>query len=148
MYALTETGGFAADAEVTGLATPLVDGLGRPDLVRDRACVDRRRLARRGRRPAARGHRASERTLPDWRATPAEERDAILRRWAGLMPRREGDLARAMALQQDKSLAELRGEIDYTASFLHRFREEAKRLWGKTIPSHLSGSPLTVVPAV
>jgi hypothetical protein len=47
MYALTETGGFAADAEVTGLATPLVDGLGRPDLVRDRACV--------GRRPAAIG---------------------------------------------------------------------------------------------
>ena len=99
-------------------------------------------------RATARGHRASERTLPDWRATPAEERDAILRRWAGLMPRREGDLARAMALQQDKSLAESRGEIDYTASFPHRFREEAKHLWGKTIPSHLSGSPLTVVPAV
>lgn len=55
MYALTKTGGFAADAEVTSMATPLVDGLGRPDLVRDRACVDRRRLARRGRRPAAIG---------------------------------------------------------------------------------------------
>jgi hypothetical protein len=57
MYALTETGGFAADAEVTGLATPLVDGLGRPDLVRDRACVGRRRLADAddGRRPAAIG---------------------------------------------------------------------------------------------
>jgi aspartate-semialdehyde dehydrogenase len=80
-------------------------------------------------------------------AADAEERDAILRRWAGPMPR-EGDLARAMALQQDKPLAESRGEIDYTASFSHRFREEAKHLWGKTIPSHLSGSPLTVVPAV
>lgn len=58
MYALTETGGFAADGEVTGLATPLVDGLGRPDLVRGTAPVSAGgawRDAGDGRRPAAIG---------------------------------------------------------------------------------------------
>jgi len=55
------------------------------------------------------------------------------------------DLARVMALEQSKPLAEARGEIDYAARFLDWFGEEAKRASGDTIPSHLPGSALMVV---
>jgi succinate-semialdehyde dehydrogenase / glutarate-semialdehyde dehydrogenase len=167
MYDLIETGGLAAKAEVTGLATPLADGFERPDLLRDRAYVggawcdagDGRRLAvtdpaagsllgtvpDMGEREALRAVEAAAGAFPAWRATPARERGAILRRWAGLMLRHKEDLARIMTLEQGKPLAESRGEIDYAASFLDWFGEEAKRLYGETIPSHLPGSALMVV---
>jgi acyl-CoA reductase-like NAD-dependent aldehyde dehydrogenase len=79
------------------------------------------------------------------RATPAKERDAILRRWAELMLGHKKDLARIMSREQSKPPAEAHGEIDYGASFLDWFGEEAKRLYDETIPSHLPGSALMVV---
>src|SRR3954470_21233846 len=113
MYDLIEAGGLPAGAGVTGLATPLADGLERPDLLRDRAYVggawcdagDGRRLAVTdpadgsligtvpdiGGREALRAVEAAARAFPAWRATPAGERGAILRRWAGLMLRHEED---------------------------------------------------------
>ena len=94
MYDPIETGGAG------GLATPRVDGLERPDLLRDRAFVggawcdagDGRRLAvadpadgaligtvpDMGEREAGRGVEAAARAFPAWRATPAGERGAVL----------------------------------------------------------------------
>lgn len=81
---------------------------------------------------------------PAWRARLAKDRAAILRRWADLMAENREELARLMTLEQGKPVAESRGEIDYAASFLEWFGEEAKRMYGETIPSHLPGSKMIV----
>lgn len=79
-----------------------------------------------------------------WRRLLAKERAAILRRWSDLMLAHREDLAVLMTLEQGKPIDESRGEIDYAASFLEWFGEEAKRLYGDTIPSHLPGSRMSV----
>ncbi len=79
---------------------------------------------------------AAERALPAWRARPAKERSLILRRWFDLIMVHQEDLARLMTLEQGKPLAEARGEIAYAASFIEWFAEEAKRVYGETIPGH------------
>ncbi len=89
---------------------------------------------------------AAERALPAWRARPAKERAAILRRWADLMLEHREDLALLMTLEQGKPLSEARGEIAYAASFLEWFGEEAKRAYGETVPSPWPGARIVVVP--
>jgi succinate-semialdehyde dehydrogenase / glutarate-semialdehyde dehydrogenase len=54
------------------------------------------------------------------------------------------DLARIMTAEQGKPIAESRGEIAYAASFIEWFGEEAKRIYGDTIPAHLAGRRLVV----
>jgi len=72
----------------------------------------------------------------DWRAGAAKERAAILRRWFELIMAAQEDLAVLMTAEQGKPLAEARGEVAYGASFVEWFAEEAKRVYGDTIPSH------------
>lgn len=79
---------------------------------------------------------AASGAFPAWAATLAEERGAVLRRWAALMLDNQADLARLMTLEQGKPLAESAGEIAYAASFLTWFAEEARRAYGQTIPTH------------
>ena len=78
---------------------------------------------------------AAERALPTWRARPAKERAHVLRRWADLMLEHVDDLALLLTLEQGKPLAEARTEIEYAASFFEWFGEEAKRVYGDTIPA-------------
>jgi len=78
---------------------------------------------------------AAERALPEWRGRPAKERAQILRRLADLMLDNLGDLAALMVTEQGKPLAEARVEVGYAASFYEWFGEEAKRVYGDTIPS-------------
>jgi succinate-semialdehyde dehydrogenase/glutarate-semialdehyde dehydrogenase len=78
---------------------------------------------------------AAERALPDWRSRPARERALVLRRWADLMREHVEDLALLLTLEQGKPLAESRTEIEYAASFYEWFGEEAKRVYGDTIPA-------------
>ncbi len=78
---------------------------------------------------------AAERALPDWKSRPAKERALILRRLADLMLENEDDLARLMVTEQGKPLAEAKVEVAYAASFFEWFGEEAKRVYGDTIPS-------------
>lgn len=70
-----------------------------------------------------------------WGAKPAKERAAIMRKWYNLMLENQEDLAQIMTAEQGKPLAESRGEIVYGASFIEFFAEEAKRIYGETIPS-------------
>ena len=70
-----------------------------------------------------------------WGAKPAKERATILRKWFNLMMENQEDLAQIMTAEQGKPLAESRGEIAYGASFVEFFAEEAKRIYGETIPS-------------
>ena len=72
---------------------------------------------------------------PAWRERSAKERAAVLMRWYALVQQHAEDLARIMTAEQGKPLAEARGEIAYGASFLEWFAEEAKRVYGETIPA-------------
>ena len=77
---------------------------------------------------------AAEAALPAWRARTAKDRSTIVRRWFELMLACKEDLARLMTREQGKPLSESRGEVGYAAGFLEWFSEEAKRVYGDTIP--------------
>jgi succinate-semialdehyde dehydrogenase / glutarate-semialdehyde dehydrogenase len=78
---------------------------------------------------------AAGRAFAGWRARSADDRARVLRRWYELMMTHQEDLARLMTSEQGKPLAESRGEIGYAASFIEWFAEEARRIYGDTIPS-------------
>ena len=78
---------------------------------------------------------AAERAFVLWRATTAEHRARILRKWFDLMMENQDDLALIMTSEQGKPLAEAKGEIAYAAAYVEWFAEEAKRVYGDMIPS-------------
>jgi len=78
---------------------------------------------------------AAERAQKPWAALTAKQRGALLRKWFDLIVAARDDLALIMTSEQGKPLAEARGEIDYAASFIEFYAEEAKRVYGETIPS-------------
>jgi len=80
---------------------------------------------------------AADAAWPAWRSKTAKERSAILRRWFNLMLENKDDLAAIMTAEQGKPLAESAGEVMYGASFIEWFAEEAKRVYGDVIPTHL-----------
>lgn len=88
---------------------------------------------------------AASTALPAWRARTAKERAAILRRWFELIMANQEDLAVIMTAEQGKPLAESRGEIAYAASFIEWFSEEAKRIYGDTIPGHTADKRIVVI---
>ncbi|NRO96279.1 succinate-semialdehyde dehydrogenase [Paraburkholderia sp. NMBU_R16] len=88
---------------------------------------------------------AANAAWPAWRAQPAKARAAILRKWYQSMIDNADDLARIMTAEQGKPLAEAKGEIQYAASFLEWFGEEAKRVYGDTIPSPTNDKRIVVV---
>ncbi|MEX0297738.1 MAG: NAD-dependent succinate-semialdehyde dehydrogenase [Kordiimonas sp.] len=77
---------------------------------------------------------AAETALPKWKQTNAKERAKILRKWFNLVMENQEDLAQLITAEQGKPLAESRGEIAYGASYIEWFAEEAKRIYGDTIP--------------
>jgi succinate-semialdehyde dehydrogenase / glutarate-semialdehyde dehydrogenase len=79
---------------------------------------------------------AADRALPAWRKQTAKERAVVLRKWFDLMMQHQDDLARLMTVEQGKPLAESKGEVAYAAAFLEWFGEEAKRVYGDSIPGH------------
>ena len=94
---------------------------------------------------ARRAIEAANRAFPAWRARTAKERAGVLRRWFDLMMANQEDLARLMTLEQGKPLAESKGETAYAASFLEWFGEEAKRIYGDTIPQHQPDKRIVVL---
>jgi succinate-semialdehyde dehydrogenase/glutarate-semialdehyde dehydrogenase len=88
---------------------------------------------------------AASRAFPAWRRKTAKERAAVMRRWFDLMLANQDDLARLMTTEQGKPLAESKGEVAYAASFLEWFGEEAKRVYGDTIPQQQPDKRLLVV---
>lgn len=80
-----------------------------------------------------------------WRKKTAKERSVILRRWYELMEENKDDLALILTLEQGKPLAEAKGEIQYGASYLEWFAEEAKRVYGDTIPGHAADKRISVI---
>jgi succinate-semialdehyde dehydrogenase/glutarate-semialdehyde dehydrogenase len=86
----------------------------------------------------------AERALPAWRKRLARDRARILRRLADLMLENQEELARLLTTEQGKPIAESRIEIAYAASFYEWFGEEAKRVYGDTIPTYASDRRIVV----
>ncbi|MBC8050474.1 MAG: NAD-dependent succinate-semialdehyde dehydrogenase [Chitinophagales bacterium] len=80
-----------------------------------------------------------------WSGSLAKERSQILRRWFDLITANADDLAALMTSEQGKPLAEARGEVAYGASFVEFFAEQAKRVYGETIPTHRQGGRIIVL---
>ncbi|MDG1531369.1 MAG: NAD-dependent succinate-semialdehyde dehydrogenase [Paracoccaceae bacterium] len=80
-----------------------------------------------------------------WAARTAKERAVILRKWYDLMIENADDLAMILTAEMGKPLAEAKGEIIYSASFIEWFGEEAKRVYGETIPGHQGDKRITVI---
>jgi len=78
---------------------------------------------------------AAEAAMVGWRQRSAKERAALLREWFKLMMEAQEDLARILTAEQGKPLAEARGEVAYGANYIEWFAEEAKRVYGDTIPA-------------
>src|SRR5712692_6477038 len=88
---------------------------------------------------------AAARAFPAWRKKTAKERATVMRRWFDLMMANQEDLARLMTIEQGKPLGESKGEVAYAASFLEWFGEEAKRVYGDTIPQHQADKRIIVI---
>ena len=88
---------------------------------------------------------AANRAWPAWRKKTAKERAAALRKWCDLMLQHQEDLAKLMTTEQGKPLVESRGEVVYAANFLEWFGEEAKRVYGDTIPGHQPDKRIVVI---
>jgi aspartate-semialdehyde dehydrogenase len=87
---------------------------------------------------------AAARAFPAWRAQLPQERAYILRKWFDLILAAKDDLALLMTLEQGKPLKESLGEIDYAASFVEWYAEEAKRLNAESVTSHLPNAEMIV----
>jgi succinate-semialdehyde dehydrogenase/glutarate-semialdehyde dehydrogenase len=88
---------------------------------------------------------AANRAFAVWRKKTAKERATVLRRWCDLMLQHQEDLAKLMTTEQGKPLVESRGEVVYASSFLEWFGEEAKRVYGDTIPGHQPDKRIVVI---
>ena len=125
---------FRTDAYIDGIWTAADDG--------SRFAVDNpatsetiAEVAHCGQAETARAIAAAEAALPDWRAQPAKKRAGLLRRWYELCLEHQEDLARLLTAEMGKPLAESRAEIAYGASYIEWFAEEAKRIYGDTMPA-------------
>ncbi len=81
----------------------------------------------------------------EWAKLTGKARANIMRKWFDLMMANQEDLAIIMTAEQGKPVAEAKGEIAYAASFVEWFGEEAKRIYGETIPGHMADKRITVI---
>ncbi|WP_431324722.1 NADP-dependent succinate-semialdehyde dehydrogenase [Rhizobium sp. YTU87027] len=98
-----------------------------------------------GRTETKRAIEAAEFALAGWRALSSKQRAAILRKWFELLMQNQDDLAAIMTAEQGKPLAEAKGEIAYAASYIEWFGEEAKRVYGDTIPAPTADKRIVVI---
>ncbi|MCJ7842782.1 NAD-dependent succinate-semialdehyde dehydrogenase [Lederbergia sp. NSJ-179] len=79
-----------------------------------------------------RGHHAFQ----TWSKIDAHERSRLIRAWSAKVQEHKEELAKLMTLENGKPLNEARGEIDYSTDYLDWYAEEAKRIYGRTIPAN------------
>lgn len=88
---------------------------------------------------------AAELAQKSWKTLTAAARSAILKRWFDLIILHREDLAQLLTAEQGKPLAEAHGEVNYAASFIEWFSEEAKRVYGEVIPAPMTDRRLLVL---
>ncbi|AVI63338.1 NAD-dependent succinate-semialdehyde dehydrogenase [Halomonas sp. GFAJ-1] len=101
-------------------------------------------IPRLGKAETERAIDAADTALPAWRALTAQERADLLLKWHDLMLEHQHDLALLMTYEQGKPVKESEGEIAYAASFLRWFAEEARRVYGETIPAAKANQRIVV----
>ncbi|MEP7289589.1 MAG: NAD-dependent succinate-semialdehyde dehydrogenase [Chloroflexota bacterium] len=97
---------------------------------------------------AAEAHRVADaavKAFDQWKNVTPFERSSIMRRWFNLMIEQENALARLMSMEMGKPVAEARGEVRYAAGFVEWYAEEAKRVYGDTIPPHAANKRLFAI---
>lgn len=119
-------------------------GRGVDDVVNPATGVVLGKVPRFGEAEATAAVQAAQAAFKAWARKSAKERSVILHKWFGLIMANQEDLARIMTAEQGKPLTESRGEVAYAASFVEFYAEEAKRIYGETIPSPFSGSRIIV----
>ena len=102
-------------------------------------------VPRMGKAETARAIIASAAAQKQWKNLTAAARASILKRWFDLIKLHAEDLAQILTAEQGKPLAEARGEVNYGASFIEWFAEEAKRVYGEVIPSPSNDRKLLVI---
>lgn len=88
---------------------------------------------------------AADKAWPAYRDMTAKERSVLMRRWFDLMIEHKEELARIMTIESGKVMTESLGEVNYGASFIEWFAEEAKRAYGDVIPPHTKDRRLVVI---
>ena len=102
-------------------------------------------VANLGRAETARAINAAAAAMKDWAARTAKDRAQVMRKWFDRMMANQDDLGTILTAEQGKPLAEAKGEIAYGASFIEWFGEEAKRVYGETIPGHQADKRISVI---
>jgi succinate-semialdehyde dehydrogenase/glutarate-semialdehyde dehydrogenase len=97
------------------------------------------------REDARRAIEVADKVRHEWAARTGKERAAVMRKWFDLMVENADDLAAILTAEMGKPLAEAKGEVLYGASFIEWFGEEAKRVYGETIPGHQRDKRITVL---
>ncbi len=135
-------------------ASSLRDRLKDPTLLRDRCFIDGEwtgngeiavtnpatgetlaQVPRFGADETTRAVEAAERAFPLWAKQTAKHRATVLRKWFELIIANREDLALILTSEQGKPLAEALGEVDIGAAYIEFYAEEARRIYGETIPS-------------
>ncbi|PDT27674.1 succinate-semialdehyde dehydrogenase (NADP(+)) [Rhizobium sp. L9] len=88
---------------------------------------------------------AAHAAQPAWATRPAKERSVILRKWFDLMVANADELAAILTAEMGKPFAEARGEILYAAAYIEWYAEEAKRIYGETIPAPSNDKRMIVI---
>src|SRR5690625_3481704 len=90
-----------------------------------------------------------------WKRINAHERSRLLKKWSELIQKQKDEIAKVMTLENGKPLQESLGEVDYATSYIDWYAEEAKRIYGRTIPANseekrivVSKHPIGLVAAI
>lgn len=112
-------------------------------------------VAKGGKKETEQAIAAAQKAFPAWRALTAKQRSEILYRWYQLIIDNKRWLGELMTAEQGKPLKEAEGEVEYAASFIQWFAEQAKRINGEIIPPAKTGArilatrePIGVVAAI
>jgi succinate-semialdehyde dehydrogenase/glutarate-semialdehyde dehydrogenase len=97
-----------------------------------------------GRAETARAIEAADAAFPAWRARTAKERAKLLHRLADVIEANVEELGTLLTMEQGKSLAEAKGEANFSSAYVRWFAEEAQRVYGDVIPSPWAGRRILV----
>jgi succinate-semialdehyde dehydrogenase/glutarate-semialdehyde dehydrogenase len=154
-----------AAARTSQPTTPsLRDRLKDPSLLRDRCYIDGAwigtpasavtnpansaeiaKIPRMSTAEATQAVEAAERAFPAWSKLTAKQRSNILRKWFELIVANREDLAMILTTEQGKPLAEALGEVDISGAYVEFFAEEARRVYGETIPTQRADARLLAI---
>lgn len=98
-----------------------------------------------GKKDAAYAVDAAYEAFPGWSGKTADERSHLLKRWCDQILDHKNDIAETMVLEQGKPMKEALGEVTYAASFVSWYAEEAKRIYGETIPASATDKRILVL---